>query len=95
MTKDEIIEMAKGCGFSKTHSGDVQLWLCNKNDIERFAKLIAEHEREAISDEWWSCYQSDLENGVKSLNEYEAKKFAITYPELAKFGAWIEARGQA
>jgi hypothetical protein len=29
------------------------------------------------------------------LNEYEAKKFAITYPELAKFGSWLEARGQA
>jgi len=63
--------------------------------LQEFANLIAEHEREAISNEWWSCYQSDLENGVKSLNEYEAKKFATTYPELAKFGSWLDARSNS
>jgi hypothetical protein len=63
--------------------------------LRQFAKLVAEKERELISDEWWSCYQSDLENGVKSLNEYEAKKFATTYPELAKFGSWLDARGNS
>jgi len=93
MTQDEIIEMAKQANAGMLHGGGYSLF--GTDAIERFAKLVAQHEREAISDEWWSCYQSDLENGVKSLNEYEAKKFAITYPELAKFGAWIEARGQA
>ncbi len=49
MTKDEIIKLAEQAGFSRTHSGGVQLWLCNKNDIERFASLVAEHEREACA----------------------------------------------
>ena len=87
MTQDEIIEMA----IENTIHG----LKFDEEGLLRFAKLVAQHERDVISDEWWSCYQSDLENGVKSLNEYEAKKFAITYPELAKFGSWLEARGQA
>jgi len=100
MTQDEIIEMAKQVGMIKDGDWWFSSFYKTEQDVhishlEAFAKLVAQHEREAISDEWWSCYQSDLENGVKSLNEYEAKKFAITYPELAKFGAWIEARGQA
>lgn len=91
MTQDEIIEMAR-----KSHGPLTGTWWdMDVASFERFAKLVAQHEREVISDEWWSCYQSDLENGVKSLNEYETKKFAITYPELAKFGSWLEARGQA
>ncbi len=55
-------------------------------------ELIAA-EREAIKDEWWMCVQSDLEHGVKSLNENAAKDFNKNYPEIAKFGAWLEARG--
>ena len=41
MTQD-IIEIAEGCGFTRTHTGEVQLWLCNKNDLERLVKLVAE-----------------------------------------------------
>jgi hypothetical protein len=51
-------------------------------------------EREAIKDEWWMCVQSDLENGVKSLNEQAATKWRKEYPEIAKFGAWLNARGE-
>ena len=52
-----------------------------------------EAEREAISDEWSMCVQSDLEHGVKSLNEQAAKDWFKNYPEIAKFGAWLAARG--
>jgi hypothetical protein len=52
-------------------------------------------EREAISDEWHSSVYSDLEHGVKCLNEQAAKDWLKNYPEIAKFGAWLEARGQA
>jgi hypothetical protein len=43
MTQDEIIEMARQAGWSKEYLefGDVRL--------ERFAKLVAEHEREACA----------------------------------------------
>ena len=50
MTQDEIIEMAQDCGFTRTHTGDVKLWLCNKNNLEAFAKLIAAKEREACAE---------------------------------------------
>ena len=49
MTQDEIIEMAEACGFTRTHSGEVRLWLSNSKDLETFAKLVAEKEREACA----------------------------------------------
>ena len=40
--------MAIQSGFSVTHNSNlgVELYLCNPKDIQRFAKLIAEKERE-------------------------------------------------
>ena len=76
-----VIEMAR-------EAGDV----LNKEWLERFAELVRADEREAISDEWLMCVQSDLEHGVKSLNEQAAKDWFKNYPEIAKFGAWLNAR---
>ena len=61
---------------------------------QRFEDEIRADEREAIKDEWWMCVQSDLENGVKSLNEQAATKWRKEYPEIAKFGAWLNERGE-
>ena len=75
MTQDEIIEMAEGCGFTRTHTGEVELWLCNKNDLERFAKLVAEREREAcakIAAEWVKAYPHPsgiIENNILARGE--------------------------
>jgi len=55
---------------------------------------VVQAEREAVSDEWWMCVQSDLENGVKSLNEAATEKWQKEYPEISKFAAWLESRGQ-
>jgi hypothetical protein len=45
MTKDEIIEMARQAGFDPHDmSSD---FTCNLENINAFAKLVAEHEREA------------------------------------------------
>jgi transposase-like protein len=65
-------------------------------DQETLKRMIAqavEAERETISEEWWMCVQSDLENGVKSLNEAATEKWQKEYPEISKFAAWLEARG--
>jgi hypothetical protein len=62
--------------------------------LEQLVALVRADEREAIKDEWWMCVQSDLENGVKSLNEQAATKWRKEYPEIAKFGAWLNARGE-
>ena len=55
MTKEEIIDMAKQAGFDPHDmSSD---FTCNLDNIEAFAKLVAEHEREACAEicEWSEC----------------------------------------
>ena len=86
--QDEIIDMAREAGFKMENSAAIQA-------AEAFAKLVAAKEREAIQDEYWICVNSDLENGVKSLNEKAAERFTTYFPELSKFGSWLEARGEA
>ena len=61
--------------------------------LKAFEALVRADEREQIEDEWSMCVQSDLEHGVKSLNEQAAKDWFKNYPEIAKFGAWLAARG--
>ena len=67
-------------------------------ELKRFEALVRADERsierEAIKEEWWMCVQSDLEHGVKSLNEQAAAKWHKEYPEIAKFGAWLNERGE-
>ena len=62
MTKDDILSMAQ-----KVESEVGFVWCANLIELERFAALVAEKEREAIHDEWHSCVMSDHENGVKCL----------------------------
>jgi len=53
MTKEEIIDMARQAGFDP-HDMSAD-FTCNLDNIEAFAKLIAEREREAcakIADGW-------------------------------------------
>jgi transposase-like protein len=68
-------------------------WWLDDEKLKAFEALVRADEQEAIKDEWWMCVQSDLENGVKSLNEQAATKWRKEYPEIAKFGAWLNARG--
>jgi transposase-like protein len=91
MNRDDIIRMAReaGLGFR------LQKNLSYHEQVERFFRMAQAAEREAISDEWWMCVQSDLENGVKSLNEAATTKWQKEYPEISKFAAWLEERGQA
>ena len=88
MNRSDIIRMALEC-FADPDGSLVLL----TPELTAFAALVAAAEREAISDEWWMCVQSDLENGVKSLNEAAAEKWKKEYPEISKFAAWLEARG--
>jgi len=46
MTQDELIEMAKQSGAFIVNIG---YWAFGEEDIERFAKLVAQHEREACA----------------------------------------------
>jgi len=57
MTQDEIIEMAKQAGFSSAVGKHIAL----DDDLERFAKLVAQHEREACAKvcESWQEWGAD------------------------------------
>ena len=70
---------------------DNELWV-KATDCEQAISRAVADEREAIGDEWHSCVYSDLEHGVKCLNENAAKEWLKNYPEISKFGAWLEAR---
>ena len=50
MNKDEIIKMAKQAGFERL-GHDEHDYVCYPDDIEDFAKLVAQHEREACAKE--------------------------------------------
>ena len=54
MTQDEIIEMAKQAGFVEKDAMFRSVYLANIKDLEAFAKLSAEKEREAcaIMSDW-------------------------------------------
>jgi hypothetical protein len=45
MTQDEVLKMAKQAGFSSAVGKHIAL----DDDLERFAKLVAQHEREACA----------------------------------------------
>jgi hypothetical protein len=88
-----VIEMAREAGFDLGGMANM-LYTVRGNyaQLERLVEIARADEREVISDEWSMCVQSDLEHGVKSLNEQAAKDWFKNYPEIAKFGAWLEAR---
>jgi transposase-like protein len=95
MTLKQTTDMAREAGVEVTYEykdGDLE-WGCSTAQLKAFEALVRADEREAIKDEWWMCVQSDLENGVKSLNEQAATKWREEYPKIAKFGAWLNARG--
>jgi len=48
MTDKQIIEMAKKLGFERMRI-DHDYYLCFSNEIVEFAKLVAQHEREACA----------------------------------------------
>jgi len=64
MTKEEIIELAKQCSFTRNWEYEKCL-VCNPDSLYHFATLIAEKEREAI------------EKRVMELDETMATRFYV------------------
>jgi len=87
----DTIDMAREAGWP-IEAGR-QLPDTGSMSLKHFEALVRADEREEIEDEWSMCVQSDLEHGVKSLNEQATKDWFKNYPEIAKFGAWLTARG--
>ena len=63
MTKDDILSMARESGFERLF-GDVD-WVCLDEDLERFAALVAEKEREQLMNEpltkeMWQRFEDEI-----------------------------------
>jgi hypothetical protein len=68
MTQDEIIEMAKQANAIPIHKDFNQLALIGTENIEAFAKLVAQHakaeEREACAFDAEWCIENHLEHHI-------------------------------
>jgi len=107
MTQDEIIEMAKLAGWEMDNSCVLSpqiLWYIYQEQLETFAKLVAQHERERIKAanapeiERINAHIKKLEDAV--LSEREAcAKVCEEYADDSRTGDTcaeeIRARGQA
>ena len=89
MTQDEIIKMLRAsCDKDKVDPEQNGFWVIHTPELEAFAKLVAQHEREA-------CAKLEIELILSpaffaSMGEYDAHKDAVlAYRNL------IRARGQA
>jgi hypothetical protein len=87
MTQDEIIELAKQAGFAEKDAMFRSVYLANIKDLEAFAKLIAEKEREA-------CAKLLETTDLGGLKDNPAMQSWVAEMLLAYVNA-IRARGQA
>jgi len=94
MNRDDIIRMAREAGLYSGSPRTPSTGRIIEKRLERYAYLVAAHERKAIDDEYALRLQSDLENGVKWLNERATDEFKNKYPKLSEFGEWLYARGE-
>ena len=69
MTKEKIIDMAKQAGFDPHDmSSD---FTCSIDNIEAFAKLVAEHEREACANICEEKYYLAVADAIRARGEQE------------------------
>ena len=84
MTNEEIIEMVREAGgYSPEKYPDE--WRLDVDDLSRFAKLVAEKEREALEVELLK-----LKQGVASKSDYIQGRWDL----IGEFQDIIRARGQ-
>lgn len=70
MTREELIALAQEAGFWREH---INVWMCNSEDIEDFAALVAAAERERcahVVDDFgdeWMCDSHMLSRIIREL----------------------------
>ena len=75
MTRDDIIRMAREAGAKPSHNPELwDIWNIRDTDLERFAKLVAENEREECAkfcDEQYEFYGYDhvFAAGIRARGE--------------------------
>ena len=105
MTQDEIIEMARQVIDLDTDKRGRNTFLCDEYGLEAFAKLVAQHEREACAELVWPKLKvwSEEEQTAMGLAFNRAQEKHGWYETLMAVGASvlkikaeaIRARGQA
>jgi hypothetical protein len=100
MTRDEIIEMAIQAGFD--WSGKHLTWefaMCDE-EIEAFAKLVAQHERERLTDAAMKAAEKGIDTAI-ALEREACSSIASDYAQrlnsmtAVNIADAIRARGQA
>jgi hypothetical protein len=81
MTNEQIIEMARKCGFQRLFYDDYDL-ICYPEEVVAFAKLVAEHERS-------ECAK------IVELNADACRSDSVAQMILYSNAAAIRARGEA
>ena len=108
MTQDEIIRMAREAGFEE--DSPIPVWLAWESDIQRFAALVAAHEREKFygQDKPAECANGCPKNqvcdycqfvepvllAVLAEREACAQKMERLAPDTPSLAAAIRARGE-
>ena len=83
MTQDEIIKMARESGFVEKDAMFRSVYLANIKDLEAFAKLVAERERELCA--------KVCENGINNATDWDSS----VWDQACENRAFaIRARGQ-
>jgi len=91
MTKeDEIIEMAKQAGFVEKDAMFRSVYLANIKDLEAFAKLVAEKERERLTDAAMKAAEKAVDVAVALEREACAKLFELTDLSGLKSDVWLQ-----
>jgi Mg-chelatase subunit ChlD len=87
MTKDDIIKMAKkSCDSDKVDAWHNDFWTLTQEELERFAELVAAHEREA-------CANLLLNVDLSSMDaDHRLQSWTATV--LLNFSDAIRARGE-
>ena len=80
MTDEQIIELAKQLGFKRMRI-DHDYYVCFSKEIVEFAKLVAQHEREACAN-------------IVELNADACRSDGVAQMILYSNAAAIRARGQ-
>jgi len=85
MTREDVIRMARKAGAKPSHNPDKwDIWEIRDTDLERFAALVAAHEREECA--------KVCEAGVVQTNNWDARDYNKACEIRA---AAIRARGEA
>jgi len=97
MTQDEIIEMLRAsCDKDRVDPEQNGFWVIVTEELEAFAKLVAEHERERLTDAAMKAAEKAVDVAIVLEREACAKiadEWAVGWPHPSQsIAEWIRKR---